>query len=68
MKEFLWSLVAFLRGLVLQETWVSWGIFFFVVVVPWLRGEDEWVSVLRLLTFIAGCFAGGLPGAMRRER
>jgi hypothetical protein len=47
-----------------RRTWPSAAILLAFVIGPALNDDDEWVSGVRLLSFVAGAFAGGI--AVRR--
>jgi hypothetical protein len=51
----------------LRRTWISWAIFFVVVIEPSLGDKEEGVFALRLLTFIAGMAAGVIPSLITRD-
>jgi hypothetical protein len=51
-----------------RKTWVSWAIFLLIVVGPTLGNDKEGMVALRLLTFVAGAFAGGFAVFMSMEK
>jgi hypothetical protein len=51
-----------------RRTWVLWVIFLFTVVGPGLGDDNEGMLALRLLTFVAGAFAGGVAVFMSMEK
>jgi hypothetical protein len=51
-----------------RKTWVLWVIFVFTVVGPALGDDSEGMVALRLLTFVAGAFAGGFAVFMSMEK